>query len=118
MRAIMQHCSVQRDHGVEANARLTAHAGVVLLLPLLALRLSLRIRLAACTPCVRVALAAGGAHPLGQDRTAELALDDWRNHLRGTLTRRGLAIASLLVGIALAAALLPYPSPFSAVGGG
>jgi hypothetical protein len=31
----MQQCSVQRDHGVEANARLTAHAGAVLLLPLL-----------------------------------------------------------------------------------
>ena len=51
-------------------------------------------------------------------RTSRLAIDDSRDHLRGALTRRGIAIGSLLLGIALAAALLPYSTPFSPAAGG
>lgn len=51
-------------------------------------------------------------------RTSELALDEWRHHLRGATTRRGLAAGSLVLGVVLAAALLPYPSPFRVAAGG
>lgn len=54
-------------------------------------------------------------------RAPELALADWRDHLRGAFTRRALVAASLLLGVALAVAMLPFPSPFTfreAAGGG
>lgn len=51
-------------------------------------------------------------------RTPGLVLKDWRDQLRGATTRRGLVVGSLLLGLVLAAALLPYPSPFNFVGGG
>jgi hypothetical protein len=51
-------------------------------------------------------------------RTWQLALEDWRDHLRGATTRRGLALGSLLLGAVIAAALVPYPSPFGGLGGG
>ena len=51
-------------------------------------------------------------------RTWQLALEDWRDHLRGATTRRGLALGSLLLGAVIAAALVPYPSPLGGLGGG
>jgi hypothetical protein len=34
------------------------------------------------------------------------------NHLRGAFARRSLVVASLLLGLVLALAILPFPSPF------
>lgn len=47
-------------------------------------------------------------------RAPELALADWRHHLEGALERRSLVVGSLLLGIALATAMLPFPSPYGA----
>jgi hypothetical protein len=46
-------------------------------------------------------------------RAPRLAAADWRDHLAGALTRRSLVVASLVMGVVLAVALLPFPSPFS-----
>jgi hypothetical protein len=46
-------------------------------------------------------------------RAPRLAAADSRDHLAGALTRRSLVVASLVMGIVLAVALLPFPSPFS-----
>jgi hypothetical protein len=46
-------------------------------------------------------------------RAPRLAAADWRDHLAGAFTRRSLVVASLVLGAALAVALLPFPSPFS-----
>jgi hypothetical protein len=51
-------------------------------------------------------------------RAPSLAVADWRHHLRGATTRRGLVLASLLLGAALAIAALPYPSPYIGAQGG
>jgi hypothetical protein len=51
-------------------------------------------------------------------RAPELALADWRDHLRGAFTRRSLVAGSLLLGAALAIAMLPFPTPFIARAGG
>ncbi len=48
----------------------------------------------------------------------ELALADWRDHLRGTLTRRALVVGSFVLGISLALAMLPFPTPFLPAKGG
>jgi hypothetical protein len=45
-------------------------------------------------------------------RAPELALAD-SDRLRGVLARRSLVVASLIVGAALAIAMLPFPSPFA-----
>jgi hypothetical protein len=50
-------------------------------------------------------------------RAPRLAVADWQDQLRGATTRRGLVLGSLVLGAALAVALLPYPSPFTAQGG-
>ena len=41
-----------------------------------------------------------------------LAAADWREHLRGAFARRSLVVASLPLGLVLALAILPFPSPF------
>jgi hypothetical protein len=46
-------------------------------------------------------------------RAPELAIADARARLGGALERRSLLIASLVVGAALAVAMLPFPSPFT-----
>jgi hypothetical protein len=46
-------------------------------------------------------------------RAPELALADWRDHLRGALTRRSLVLASLVLGAVLVLVMLPFPTPFS-----
>jgi hypothetical protein len=45
-------------------------------------------------------------------RAPELAAADWRDQLRGAFTRRSLVAGSLVLGAALAIAMLPYPTPF------
>ena len=50
-------------------------------------------------------------------RAPRLAVADWQDQLRGATTRRGLVLGSLVLGAALAVAMLPYPSPFTAQGG-
>lgn len=50
-------------------------------------------------------------------RAPELAVADWRDHLRGAFTRRSLVAGSLVVGAALAIAMLPYSTPFIPTGG-
>jgi len=50
-------------------------------------------------------------------RAPELAAADWRDHLRGAFTRRSLVAGSLILGAALAIAMLPYPTPFIPTGG-
>jgi hypothetical protein len=40
-----------------------------------------------------------------------LAARDWRDRLRGALARRSLVVASLVLGAALAIAMLPFPTP-------
>jgi hypothetical protein len=50
-------------------------------------------------------------------RGTSLALADSRDRLRGALARRSLVVASLIVGAALAAAMLPFNSPFTLVAG-
>jgi hypothetical protein len=58
--------------------------------------------------------AAMTAHVLFYVRRApRLAAADWRHHLRGAFTRRSLVVASLVLGAALAIAMLPFPSPFT-----
>jgi hypothetical protein len=198
--AIMQQREVQRNTGVEANARITAYAAVALLLPLLVVGLTGLIapRLLHVHVLVGVLVLpplllklgstgyrfvrfytndpryrAAGPPELGMRllapvlifltlvvfasglelwlfgfrlgfawlpihhasglawlvvavihagsylrRTSQLALEDWRDHLAGATTRRGLAVGSLLLGAVIAVALLPYPSPFVVSGGG
>ena len=48
----------------------------------------------------------------------ELALAEWRDHLRGALTRRALVAGSFATGIALALAMLPFPTTFQPSHGG
>jgi hypothetical protein len=50
-------------------------------------------------------------------RASTLAVADWRDHLRGSLTRRSLLVGSLALGAALALAMIPFQSPFSALSG-
>jgi hypothetical protein len=50
-------------------------------------------------------------------RAPELAAADWRDHLRGAFTRRSLVAGSLVMGAALAIAMLPYPTPFISTAG-
>jgi hypothetical protein len=53
-------------------------------------------------------------HVIGYLRGApELAVADWRDHLRGALTRQSLVAASLLLGVVLVVAMLPFPTPFA-----
>ena len=47
-------------------------------------------------------------------RAPELALADWRHHLEGAIARRSLVVGSLLLGVALAIAMLPFPTPYGA----
>jgi hypothetical protein len=49
-------------------------------------------------------------------RAVQLSAADWRDHLAGAFTRRSLVVAGLLLGVAVAIALLPFPSPFSFAG--
>jgi len=46
-------------------------------------------------------------------RAPELAIADTRDRLRGAFERRSLIIGSLLLGAALAVAMLPFASPFT-----
>jgi hypothetical protein len=46
-------------------------------------------------------------------RAPELAVADSRDRLRGALARRSLVVASLLLGVALVIAMLPFSSPFT-----
>ena len=46
-------------------------------------------------------------------RAPELAVADSRDRLRGALARRSLLVGSLVLGAALAVAMLPFPSPFA-----
>jgi len=46
-------------------------------------------------------------------RAPSLAIADWRDHLRGALTRRSVVVGSLLLGAILAVAMLTFPSPFA-----
>ena len=48
----------------------------------------------------------------------ELALEDWRDHLRGASTRRSLVVGSFVLGTVLAVAMLPFPTPFLPTAGG
>ena len=50
-------------------------------------------------------------------RAGTLAAADWRDHLRGSFTRRSLLVGSLVLGAALALAMIPFQSPFSALNG-
>lgn len=60
-----------------------------------------------------------GFHVFGYlRRTSELAAADFSDTLRGALTRRSLLIAAVLLGAVLAAAMLPFHSPFPAVPAG
>jgi hypothetical protein len=45
-------------------------------------------------------------------RAPELAFADWRERLPGASARRSLVLASLVFGVALAVAMLPFQSPF------
>jgi hypothetical protein len=45
-------------------------------------------------------------------RAPGLAVADWRDHLPGASARRSLVVGSLVLGAALAIALLPFQSPF------
>jgi hypothetical protein len=51
-------------------------------------------------------------------RTSDLALADWRHHLRGAFSRRSLVVGSLILDAPLAAAMLPFPAPFLPNAGG
>jgi hypothetical protein len=51
-------------------------------------------------------------------RAPELALADWRDHLRGAFTRRSLVVGGLALGVVLAVAMLPFPTPFLPSAGG
>ncbi|TMC01096.1 MAG: hypothetical protein E6J40_00315 [Chloroflexi bacterium] len=51
-------------------------------------------------------------------RAPELAVADWRDHLAGAFTRRSLVAGSIVVGAALAIAMLPFPTPFLPTAGG
>jgi hypothetical protein len=56
-------------------------------------------------------------HVLGHlARAPRLAVADWQQPLAGALTRRSLVVGSVLLGIVLAIAMAPYPTPFIAVG--
>jgi hypothetical protein len=58
------------------------------------------------------------AHVINYLRQAPiLAAADWRDHLRGAFTRRSLVVASVVLGLALALAMIPFQSPFSALNG-
>jgi len=46
-------------------------------------------------------------------RAPELAISDVRDRLGGTFERRALVVGSLLFGLALALAMLPFASPFA-----
>jgi hypothetical protein len=51
-------------------------------------------------------------------RAQQLTIADWRDHLRGAFTRRSLVAGSLVLGAALAIAMISFPTPFSPAGGG
>ena len=51
-------------------------------------------------------------------RAPELAVAEWRDHLAGAFTRRSLVAGSLVLGAALAIAMLPFPTPFLRTAGG
>ena len=46
-------------------------------------------------------------------RAPALAAADWRDHLAGVFTRRAVVLASLVLGAAIALAMLSFPSPFA-----
>lgn len=46
-----------------------------------------------------------------------LALLDWRDRWRGAASRQSLVAASLLLGVALAGAMLPFATPFAPLAG-
>lgn len=50
-------------------------------------------------------------------QAGRLAAADWRDELRGAFARRSLVTASLVLGAALAFAMIPFPSPFRALTG-
>lgn len=51
-------------------------------------------------------------------RAPDLALADWRDHLRGATSRRSLVVGGLALGVVLAVAMLPFPTPFLPTAGG
>jgi hypothetical protein len=51
-------------------------------------------------------------------RAQQLAVADWRDHLRGAFTRRSLVVGSLVLGAALAVAMVSFPTAFAPTGGG
>ena len=51
-------------------------------------------------------------------QTTRLALADWRDHWRGASLRQVLVGGSVLLGVVLAAAMLPFPTPFAFPAGG
>lgn len=51
-------------------------------------------------------------------RAPKLAAADWADHLRGAFTRQSVVVGSLVLGLALALAMIPFASPFTAVSGG
>lgn len=51
-------------------------------------------------------------------RAPALAAADWRDHLTGVFTRRAAVVASLVLGGALAIAMLSFQSPFALSTGG
>ncbi len=62
-------------------------------------------------------LVAVGVHTVNYLRRAPaLSLADWRDNLSGAATRRGLVVATLLLGAVLAVVMVPYASPFHAGG--
>jgi hypothetical protein len=64
-------------------------------------------------------LLATGVHVVNYARRApSLAAADWRDHLRGAVARRSVSVGALILGVVLAIAMLPYPSPFHLGAGG
>lgn len=62
---------------------------------------------------------AAAVHVINYARRApSLLLADWRDGLRGALTRQSVVVGSLVLGGALAVAMLSYTSPFAFSTGG
>ncbi|MHB8571715.1 MAG: hypothetical protein ACYDAY_01990 [Candidatus Dormibacteria bacterium] len=52
-------------------------------------------------------------HVLGHlQRASQLAVADWRDHLRGATFRRSLVAGSILLGLTLLVAMLAYQTPY------
>jgi hypothetical protein len=59
------------------------------------------------------------AHVINYLRQApRLAFADWRDHFPGRFSRQALVAGSLVLGIALAVAMLAFPTPFTLPAGG